>query len=563
MRGILLSIMVLMMTAMVFDAQTVTAEMSEKEYHSKMWELMKYQSDDEAKQTIQEGIEAYPDSSQLMTDLGLLYINMARFTDAIEVLEKVVEEENDLFALHYLVYALLWEGRAEEAVGRAKTIADMDDGYESYTQVLEMLLPFAPFIRGMKTSGPQWESTLETDEPYIFYGSYEFVTSFHTGGKGTNVTGDTSARFFLTPLGTYFVSVGSKLDIQQEFASNHMDLLGNVKGEWKQKVDIDNSSTMMNFPPVFYPLTNFLGNHWENRTLVETSSNVSRGEIIGNCYVPMRMRPDGAGGTKVYMSNYPVCMGKPAAQIKDSHKGLQQTNSVVLSVNESRSTHKAGVLKIRTTTGMDEGSGNSETTEIDSGKKETNSYQQPGSSSCIINYSHPDGTAEAEYCDGKPIMQVPSFKTEYPKDCADAYEKRIAIARKIESITGESVNLRIPGACQRDDKQDRQTIESQNRDTGEKKKAASGGEEVSFKQAVSLAGKYFDEGNYEEAKKYYTIAIDYKPDDPDFHYNIGLCCDELGESKEAARHFRKYLELSPDAEDADEVRGWIEELERK
>lgn len=44
------------------------------------------------------------------------------------------------------------------------------------------------------------------------------------------------------------------------------------------------------------------------------------------------------------------------------------------------------------------------------------------------------------------------------------------------------------------------------------------------------------------------------------YYNLGLAQTARGDAERAARAFQAYLELRPDAEDAEEVRGWLGEL---
>jgi tetratricopeptide (TPR) repeat protein len=47
----------------------------------------------------------------------------------------------------------------------------------------------------------------------------------------------------------------------------------------------------------------------------------------------------------------------------------------------------------------------------------------------------------------------------------------------------------------------------------------------------------------------------------DAHYNLGLLYKDVKQDPDKAiMHLSKYLELKPDAEDKEEVQGWIEKL---
>lgn len=69
----------------------------------------------------------------------------------------------------------------------------------------------------------------------------------------------------------------------------------------------------------------------------------------------------------------------------------------------------------------------------------------------------------------------------------------------------------------------------------------------------------FDDQRYREAIDHFEAAYEIAGS-PEFLYNIGRCHEELGEGEEAVAHFEQYLRLSPEAEDADEVRARIERL---
>ena len=69
----------------------------------------------------------------------------------------------------------------------------------------------------------------------------------------------------------------------------------------------------------------------------------------------------------------------------------------------------------------------------------------------------------------------------------------------------------------------------------------------------------FDDQRYREAIDHFEAAYEIAGS-PAFLYNIGRCHEELGEDEQAVEHYELYLQLSPEAEDADEVRARVDGL---
>ncbi|MCX5697205.1 MAG: tetratricopeptide repeat protein [Candidatus Omnitrophica bacterium] len=66
---------------------------------------------------------------------------------------------------------------------------------------------------------------------------------------------------------------------------------------------------------------------------------------------------------------------------------------------------------------------------------------------------------------------------------------------------------------------------------------------------------------YDEAIDAYKKSLEYNPANPEAHYNLGLLLANVkGQTEEAVEHYRKYLQLKPDAEDKEEVEAWIVKL---
>lgn len=76
------------------------------------------------------------------------------------------------------------------------------------------------------------------------------------------------------------------------------------------------------------------------------------------------------------------------------------------------------------------------------------------------------------------------------------------------------------------------------------------------------AQKALKAGRVHEAEKMYGEIMKKTPKDPRVYYNLGvLHSDYLNNPGKAVQFFRKYLELSPKARDAAQVRAWIRDLE--
>ncbi len=92
--------------------------------------------------------------------------------------------------------------------------------------------------------------------------------------------------------------------------------------------------------------------------------------------------------------------------------------------------------------------------------------------------------------------------------------------------------------------------------------AAAGGVTKASDELTGKAMQLAQRGKYREAEKLYLQALERTPDAASIHFNLGVLYQNgLRSSASAVKHFRKYLELNPQARDADQVRAWINELE--
>ena len=60
--------------------------------------------------------------------------------------------------------------------------------------------------------------------------------------------------------------------------------------------------------------------------------------------------------------------------------------------------------------------------------------------------------------------------------------------------------------------------------------------------------EYTHVDNYKEAIKYFNLARNYEPNNPDIYYNIGRSYEKTGNKTKAKEYFEKALKLSPEHE---------------
>ncbi len=78
----------------------------------------------------------------------------------------------------------------------------------------------------------------------------------------------------------------------------------------------------------------------------------------------------------------------------------------------------------------------------------------------------------------------------------------------------------------------------------------------------NMAGVYARDGRYREAEQAYLKALRADPTDAAAHYNLGILYEDVfRQPNKAAMHYRAYLKLAPGADDVDEVKGWLLQLE--
>jgi len=81
----------------------------------------------------------------------------------------------------------------------------------------------------------------------------------------------------------------------------------------------------------------------------------------------------------------------------------------------------------------------------------------------------------------------------------------------------------------------------------------------SARHMYSLGARYLKEKAYAPAAEAFGTALEIDPSFADAERNFAVALDQLGRGDEAVQHFRRYLELRPDAPDSQQIAEWIRE----
>ncbi|NIM44041.1 MAG: tetratricopeptide repeat protein, partial [Nitrososphaeria archaeon] len=78
----------------------------------------------------------------------------------------------------------------------------------------------------------------------------------------------------------------------------------------------------------------------------------------------------------------------------------------------------------------------------------------------------------------------------------------------------------------------------------------------------NIGTSLFNKGRQDAAVEYYERAISQDPEMADAYYQVGLCYLGLNRKEEAKERFLKYLELEPESEKIEQVKIFLEYLEK-
>ncbi len=104
-------------------------------------------------------------------------------------------------------------------------------------------------------------------------------------------------------------------------------------------------------------------------------------------------------------------------------------------------------------------------------------------------------------------------------------------------------------------------VRQQKRITGLEKKLEEVKESVRKEKVLlfyNLGRVYQAAGRYEKAKAAYLRALQLDPDEATVHYNLGILYeDDLDEPGKARKHYKRFIEIAPEDEDAPKVMEWL------
>jgi tetratricopeptide (TPR) repeat protein len=76
----------------------------------------------------------------------------------------------------------------------------------------------------------------------------------------------------------------------------------------------------------------------------------------------------------------------------------------------------------------------------------------------------------------------------------------------------------------------------------------------------NLGNLYNAENKLEQARNKYLEALQVRPEFAEAHYNLGLIFAKLGDKPKAISHLERFLQLSPNARNAETIRGYLQSL---
>jgi len=93
----------------------------------------------------------------------------------------------------------------------------------------------------------------------------------------------------------------------------------------------------------------------------------------------------------------------------------------------------------------------------------------------------------------------------------------------------------------------------------------------SIKARIKKADIYYNKAvefiknkQYQPAEEILEEVVKLNSRDKDAYYNLGVLNEAyLSNKKKALLYYQKFIELAPDSQDAKEVRGWIEEINKQ
>ncbi len=128
--------------------------------------------------------------------------------------------------------------------------------------------------------------------------------------------------------------------------------------------------------------------------------------------------------------------------------------------------------------------------------------------------------------------------------------------KRWENAAAELVRVAVLDATKAQVYGDAASLYIQAGNPGEAEKVLAAGEPRGFQSAqhhYSLGAAYYQKRMFPQAAEAYRRCLDLSPSHANAERGLGLALEKAGQETEAAAHFRKYLELKPDAGDRDRI----------
>ncbi len=174
----------------------------------------------------------------------------------------------------------------------------------------------------------------------------------------------------------------------------------------------------------------------------------------------------------------------------------------------------------------------------------------------------PESEEPAQLADAKPEKQVEAKETGLVTKTA---EELAAEAEKQEQQ--KEIEAKTETSPSGKDKADAETIAAKTEDKPEKKQRTDRKKRLTAieKQKLSMeyyerGNKAFGAGNVESAIRNYSLAKKYNPKSSRVYKKLGMAYLKQGDKRKARNNFKKYLDLSPKAKDAQRIRELYQSL---
>lgn len=561
--------------------------------------------------------DEFPESVSTLDAAGYFHLSMGDIEGAVKKFEAASEiDPEDLAPRHLLVYAYLLKGDTAAARNQAEYIAENEDLYEDADQVLRVaafnLVPYpAGLKKNMETiSESTFNNTTHKDTSDYLIGItvIDGVLYQVMGGGRVIESKNLITEYSYETLAPLFCSLAGCVNGPSKSTSNsrtlgsrqeaseytirswgtigwkHDSVESGKNTELKTKYKSSSTQTVMNDPPT---MSTFPAIPGETKHSIYAMIMTSSSSMDG-CYETLEPGKNTLGSTvktniqlnlfgtaKKGMKVKQDCMENQAKSSGKTDYTLISRITAIETVETPAGTFH-DCLKVESSSeDFSTGSSTSDTTVKDkktsgdtsstsSSKSTSTSWSCPfvgnvkGVSSTSLGGGKSSSTYQGKSHNTNTAASTSKYTSVLKEFSLPGYENYLSALDDI--IAGKAPVSRLF---------ELQATALAEIDGEQTEEAEADDEEMETEDAAKpdadagkLADAAFDGEDYERAAELYEQVLGERPKDASAHYNLGMCYEEMGENEKAVEHYLKYLKLSPNAEDAEEVEGWIEELEK-